>query len=142
MAEDTEMRKCQNEKKLEDFLHSVTEKKANQIYGSSYPLHIKLQIDAAKRRLSAVSTAQAELAREGWEIIAWEKSIQININMMRIKGRIDRVDKNRDDGRIRIYDYKTSDKADNPIKAHIGNPAPNSPAYARVNMGGKEKQIF
>ncbi len=140
MAENADVKKCQDEKKLRDFLCDEAEKWAKYYYGSSYPLHIGLQLDAAKGRLGAVARMQVEIAREGWDIIAWEKRIQAKVCGMLVKGRIDRVDRNRQDGRMRLLDYKTSDKAESPADTHLGTVSPDAAPYLKVNVGGKDKQ--
>ncbi len=140
MAENTDMKNCQDEKRLRDYLYGEAEKWAKYYYGPSCPLHIELQLDAAKGRLGAVARVQVEIVREGWDIIAWEKRIQAKIGGMLIKGRIDRIDRNRQDGRMRLLDYKTSDKAENPADTHLGTVSPDSAPHLKVNVGGKDKQ--
>ncbi|MFC1461032.1 PD-(D/E)XK nuclease family protein, partial [Verrucomicrobiota bacterium] len=47
-------------------------------------------------------------------------------------GRIDRIDENTQDGRIRIIDYKTSDKAWSPASEHLALRRDNTPEYNDV----------
>jgi ATP-dependent helicase/nuclease subunit B len=140
MAQDPDMKRCLDENRLRDFLYYEAERCAKANYGPSYPLHIGLQLDAAKGRLGAVARAHVEMAREGWDINASETTIQAEIGGMLVKGRVDRIDRNRKDGRIRLYDYKTSDKAENPADTHLGTLPLDAVPYLSVDVGGKNKR--
>lgn len=52
-----------------------------------------------------------EITDEDWEVIGLEKEFEIVFNnKARIKGFIDRIDKNKKTGEIRVIDYKTNNK--------------------------------
>ena len=55
---------------------------------------------------------------QGWEIIGTEESFELSINGIIIRGRIDRIEKNKKTGEVRVLDYKTSNTSNDPIKKH------------------------
>lgn len=140
MAKNDEMCRCENDRELRSFLCAEAETWVAKQFGPSPPLQIKIQLDAAQQRLGAAARVQASLLREGWEILNSEMSIEGELNDLPVHGKIDRIDRHRETGRIRILDYKTSDKAEDPDKAHIGSALPDVADYMRVNINGKEKR--
>ncbi len=98
-------------------------------YGAHPNLAIKMQAEIAKSRLHKLASLQAAEAEQGWRIIDVEldigNTIPWEINGHPIKMQIDRVDRHMHSGDIRIWDYKTSGKAADPLKAHIENFKPD-----------------
>jgi ATP-dependent helicase/nuclease subunit B len=76
---------------------------------------------------------------EGWTIQKSEFSIKMPIGGVSIEGIVDRIDKH-PDGRVRIIDYKSSDKESLPDQAHLASPGSEPPEYAIVEVAGKEKR--
>jgi RecB family exonuclease len=98
---------------------------AEEVYGSGrHRPAIRLQIEQARRRLSAFASCQAQLAREGWCIVHAEDDEQDRLSApfpgepIALVGRIDRIDFNLSDCRVRILDYKTSDTSRKPEQTH------------------------
>ena len=140
MAQSDEMRHCENEHTLRNFLYAQTEDWATERFGISPMLQVRIQLDAAKQRLGAAACIQAELVREGWEILHSELKIESELDGMLIRGQIDRVDRHRETGLLRILDYKTSDKTIKPEEAHFSSISPDTPDFAIVSVNGKEKR--
>jgi ATP-dependent helicase/nuclease subunit B len=139
MAGDEGMRQCEKEHELSDFLCARAEDWMKERFGSSPPLQLGIQLDAARQRLNAAAREQVRLVRQGWEIMCSEMVAERELSGMLIRGRIDRIDRHRDSGLIRVLDYKTSDNAESPEKAHIGSLSRNIWEYARVNVNGAGK---
>lgn len=96
---------------------------AADLYGKDCLPAIRLQLEVARRRLLAFSHVQAERAREGWRILHHERTIDgqsapfvVDDRPMYLRGRIDRIDRHEETGRIAVLDYKSS--AAKPDKAH------------------------
>lgn len=140
MARDERMRRCEDEHRLRQFLHSQTDKWINQRFGESYSLPVQIQLDAAKQRLAAAARVQVRLISEGWETVYSEFAVNTEINCMTVSGRIDRIDRHRKTGAIRILDYKTTDRFLIPEEAHIGPSSLEVRDYARVFTRDKEKR--
>lgn len=97
---------------------------AKRRHGEAPSLSALIQLHAARARLGAFATIQAELRREGWSIRETETPFQLSIDPgdgipLTIAGRLDRIDTH-PDGRVRIIDYKTSDKGLAPEETHLG----------------------
>ena len=84
------------------------------------------QVHSLEERLRFFAAEQAELFAAGWEIAYVEKGGAVEVPFavagappdVSLKGRIDRVDRNRD-GRLRVIDYKTSSIVRQPTIAHF-----------------------
>jgi ATP-dependent helicase/nuclease subunit B len=118
MGNDPDMRTCTDAEALADFLRTCAQDTVNKLYGPHPALPIQVSLDAACRRLSAAAAVQAGLAAEGWKIERTEVTLELSINGMPVRGKIDRIDRH-PDGRVRVIDYKTSDKADPPAATHL-----------------------
>jgi ATP-dependent helicase/nuclease subunit B len=140
MSDFSGINQCTDSKKLTRFLYARADEWIADRFGPSHPLQVEIQLDAAKQRLAAAARTQTILAREGWEIVKYEEKVEANLYGMLIRGQIDRIDRHRETGQIRILDYKTSDKASNPSEVHIQPLIPGIPEYARVSVNGKERR--
>ena len=109
-------------------------------FGPSLPLQVEIQLAVAMQRLGAAARVQAGLVRDGWDIIHSEMVIEAALEGMVVRGRIDRIDRHRDTGVIRLLDYKTSDIAQSPVKAHTAAVTPDMRDYARVKIEGKDRR--
>jgi ATP-dependent helicase/nuclease subunit B len=135
-----EMADCQDYIKLAEFLCAEAEKWTTERFGYPLPLQIRIQLDAAKQRLRAAARVQADLVKEGWRILDSEVRISAELCGLPIRGRIDRIDRHSESGRIRILDYKTSDTLQKPDEAHLGSVLEEIPDYMRISVDGKEKR--
>jgi len=140
MGQNESMRSCRDARELARFLHSEAEAWMARRFGTPLPLNLLMQLDAAQQRLSSVARAQAEEAESGWDITLVEHAVEQTIEGIRVFGRIDRLDRHRGTGQIRVLDYKTSDAASTPEKEHLKNPAEDTPDYARVVVGSIPKR--
>ncbi|MDO9542690.1 MAG: PD-(D/E)XK nuclease family protein, partial [Kiritimatiellia bacterium] len=110
-----------------------------QTYGNNHSFPILYAQAIAKQRLRAFAEHQAQASSEGWEIVAREQACQLTISGLKVAGKIDRVDKKRNEERMRIIDYKTSDSAENPAKQHIRESRKEIPDYARLSDAGNKR---
>jgi ATP-dependent helicase/nuclease subunit B len=140
MGEREDLRTTSDVRVLTQFLHERAERWATTRFGPSLPLNLQMQLDAAQERLSAVARAQAAEAANGWDIVLVEHDIEAVIEGVRVHGRIDRVDRHRESGQIRILDYKTSDTAGYPEKEHLKNTSADMADYALVNVNDRARR--
>ena len=140
MAQSDEMSRCEDHLKLSEFLYSEAENWAVERFGYPLPLQIRIQLDAARRRLRAAAWVQAGLVKEGWQILDSEVRIEAELAGMRISGRIDRIDRHIETGQIRILDYKTSDNPQKPDEAHFASARDEVADYMLVDVNGKQKR--
>lgn len=72
------------------------------------PLAVRIQREAMHQRLRWTARVLAEIHADGWEILETEKPIRLSLpGGATISGTIDRIDRHRDSGAIRVIDYKT-----------------------------------
>ncbi|MEN6406665.1 MAG: PD-(D/E)XK nuclease family protein [Thermoguttaceae bacterium] len=113
---------------IERFLDAELDRQLAASFGRD-PLSVVLvQAEQLRLRLHAFARWQAEWARQGWRIEQVEiappsgkAALVVDGSPMGLRGRIDRIDVHRDDGRRMIIDYKTSDTTDTPERAHRRN---------------------
>lgn len=124
---------------LTRFLHTQADGWMTMHFGTSLPLNLQMQLNAARERLSAVARVHAARVAEGWETILVEHPVEATIGGLTVHGQIDRVDRHRDTGDICILDYKTSDNGHEPDKEHLRNPSDSTRDYARTTVAGKAR---
>ncbi|MCA9175079.1 MAG: PD-(D/E)XK nuclease family protein [Planctomycetales bacterium] len=95
-------------------------------FGDERLAPVTVQLYQLRSRLDAFARWQADWARQGWRIEHIEqpesgKPIWLEVDgeqSMRLRGRIDRIDRHQDTGAWTIFDYKTSDRGKSPEEAH------------------------
>ena len=109
-------------------------------YGKNPPLPVLIALDAAEQRLRAAASTQVQTQRDGWETILGERRLTTVLAGVELVGRIDRVDRHRETGRLRIIDYKSSDKAITPESAHIGPASRGGPRFACLQHKSRDRR--
>jgi ATP-dependent helicase/nuclease subunit B len=142
MALNEEMRRCEDIARLQDYLCDRAADWVTERFGRTPPLQVEVQLESARQRLRQAARVQARLARDGWEIVHAEMKIQGQMEGVEIRGKIDRIDRHRQTGNIRLLDYKTTDKGGTPEAAHFGSLSVQGewPEYARVGVAGKQRR--
>lgn len=84
-------------------------------FGGDLPAVLELQGESAAWRLGNFAARQAARRREGWRIVAAERTLQCLIKgrPTLIRGKLDRVDENERTGELAVIDYKTWDRPKN-----------------------------
>jgi hypothetical protein len=87
---------------------------------------VRVQIEQARARLRALAEWQAARTSEGWQIVHGEdteKKLQTSFEvdaatLVKLQGRIDRIDYHERSRTLAILDYKTGDSASKPHQTH------------------------
>jgi hypothetical protein len=154
MGRDRDLWACADAGILGEHLAELAEKNVVRRFGSPLPLAVHISLLAAVERLKAFARVQVALVQEGWDIIEAEAGEnkatrdrwRLKRNGFTISGRIDRIDKNRHTGQIRIIDYKTSDGGDAAIRLHLGTRYEDTPEwnkaiiYKQLKSGAKAQE--
>ncbi len=142
MALNEEMRRCEDIGRLQEFLCAKAADWVAGRFGASPPLQVEVQLESARQRLRQAARVQARLVREGWEIVRAEMKIRGEMEGVEIRGKIDRVDRHRESTRIRLLDYKTTDRGGTPEAAHFGSLSGEGdwPEYTRVDVAGRQRR--
>ncbi|MDM8000263.1 MAG: PD-(D/E)XK nuclease family protein [Dehalococcoidia bacterium] len=137
-----EMRQCEDVDRLREFLADKAVEWVKRRFGRKPTLQVEVQLEAARQRLSQAARIQARLVREGWDIVHAEMQIEGEMEGVQIRGKIDRIDRHRQTGRIRLLDYKTTDRGGTPEAAHFGSLSSDGewPDYARIDIAGKRRR--
>ena len=130
--------KNRKEKELIAYLDRGLDNWIERRFGRTLPLQLEFQRVSAKQRLRAAVYVQLELWEQGWEIVETELNLKMKIDGMLVRGQIDRIDKNKSIGMIRIIDYKTSDQVNNPEGAHLSSLQQDNAPYSIVK--GKNRR--
>ncbi|RXK55026.1 PD-(D/E)XK nuclease family protein [Oleiharenicola lentus] len=119
MARDAAMRECTEAGVIRDFLLADFERRMTARYGRALTLPLLVQQESARQRLSRAAEVQAGQRAEGWVITEVERKFELPVEGIVIAGKIDRIERHEKSGAWRVLDYKTSDSAVDPAKAHL-----------------------
>ncbi|NMC63345.1 MAG: hypothetical protein GYA55_09280 [SAR324 cluster bacterium] len=114
-----------NADEISDFLCSSLSGRCLKIFGWKVLPAVLVQIEQLKERLIAFAKWQAKWREEGWEI----KDIELAFkdkdfilsdsgNILKVTGRIDRIDYHPDQKRFMVFDYKVGDLKSYPENVH------------------------
>lgn len=117
LGESEELRDCTDAARLREFLLERFERVARLRYGAELTLPLVVQLESARQRLRATAEVEARERADGWRTVQVEWKFSFPLGGLTISGKIDRIDRHAD-GRMRVLDYKTSDTAVAPEKAH------------------------
>ncbi len=119
----SDTRDSQQEKQIVEFLNSELDRRVDQLYRGSRLPAVRIQIEQMRLRLQQFASLQAKRASEGWRIVSAEEKVvhplTVDGEEFQIKGTIDRVDVHESTRQVEIWDYKTSDKGDDPTTVHL-----------------------
>jgi ATP-dependent helicase/nuclease subunit B len=121
----TDARHSSRDELIRQCLHDHLSDFIRHRHGEVLSAPLRLQAEIARRRLDAFAQWQAGRVREGWLIHVppeWRPGdgrgeLRVDGAPMRLRGRIDRIERH-EDGRLAILDFKTGDKPADPEKAH------------------------
>jgi len=102
---------------LHAWLAAALDRIVENQFGARPPLAVRVQTEVLRQRLAWLARVQAKWRADGWETIAVEQKIEIPVGLATVVSKIDRIDRHRDHGTLRIIDYKTG-KAKDVDKAH------------------------
>ncbi len=106
-GKDTEARKLSDPKSLLAYLDAALDRTIFGQFGNQPPLAVRIQVHSIRQRLAWFVSKQVESMAEGWEIIDAERKISFESAGLKINGTIDRIDRHRETGQLRVIDYKT-----------------------------------
>jgi len=121
----SEVRHATQDVEIASFLHEQLSRSILKTYGTSPLASVLIQVEQARRRLTAFAEWQAEWRRDGWRIehveIGGRVPVPFPLEDGRpafLKGRIDRIDFHPRHQSWALFDYKTGDSGMSPEKTH------------------------
>ncbi len=111
-------------KSVEGFLIAQLRATARLRFGEKPLPAVRLQLQQLERRLRAFAQKQVLEVQAGWRIDKVEfklesAALDVDGDLVAIRGRVDRIDRHVDGRRWRILDYKTGDDGTKPRAAHV-----------------------
>lgn len=137
------LRDCTDARALEDFLLAAFDRAARQRFGTELTLPLVIQFESARQRLARAAEVLAEQRAAGWvvERVEWKFPAAHALGGIAVRGKIDRIERHATTGRVRVVDFKTSDRPVSPREAHCRRLARTddpSPPLARFSLGGED----
>jgi len=114
---DTEARDFDKADAIHAWLSAELDRVVAEWFGKRAPLAVRIQTEALRQRLLWLARVQAGLRLGGWEVVDVERKVELPVGEAQIVAKIDRIDRHRETGRLRVLDYKTG-KVDGVDKAH------------------------
>ena len=140
-AADPQLARGSDAEKLAARLADLARAKFGASYGPRPSLAVQVALESAIQRLGRFAVLQAELAQE-WEIVSYESKFTLTRGGCEIVARIDRIDRHRRDGRLRVMDYKTFEKIRTPAETHLAPCRQDTPAFAQVDVPNERGRIW
>ena len=114
---DTEAREFEKTEAIHGWLSAELDRVVREWFGKRVPLAVRIQTEALRQRFAWLSRVQAINRVVGWEVVDVERKVELPVGEALIVAKIDRIDRHRDTGRLRVLDYKTGE-VDGVDKAH------------------------
>lgn len=114
---DTEAREYEKTEAIHAWLSAELDRVVAEWFGRRVPLAVRIQTEALRQRFAWLARVQAIHRVAGWEIVDVERKVELPVGGAEIIAMIDRVDRHRETGRLRVLDYKTG-QVDGVDKAH------------------------
>ncbi|MGA3006427.1 MAG: PD-(D/E)XK nuclease family protein, partial [Opitutaceae bacterium] len=141
MGREAALRDCTEAEVLRRFLLAELDRRARALYGEVLSLPVMIQLESARQRLSRAADVQARERAAGWVIEDVERKFVLTIGDLRVKGKIDRIDRHIGTGAVRVLDYKTSDSPAPPRETHLRAPPRGGtpPGWAVFDQNGRPR---
>ena len=114
---DAEARDFSKTEAIHAWLSAELDRVVAEWFGKRVPLAVRIQTEALRQRLLWLARVQACNRAGGWEILEVEHKFEIPAGNVKIIAKIDRIDRHRETGTLRVIDYKTG-KVAGVDKAH------------------------
>lgn len=101
-------------------------------FGKKIPLAVRIQTEALRQRFLWLSRIQAAARQDGWEVVDVERKVELPVGEALIVAKIDRIDRHRETGHLRVLDYKTG-KVESVDKAHRKRTSPSAVLPAHLS---------
>ena len=113
---------------VEETLKSLLDDVVAERFGGGVQPAVAVQLQQLSQRLQRFARDQADWAAQGWRVEAVEWAppggsvpLEVDGEVIALRGRIDRIDRNEHTGQLAILDYKTGENVDTPNRTHGPN---------------------
>lgn len=116
-GKDTVARELENIPALSGWLSAELDRVVAQWFGNRLPMAVRIQTESLRQRLSWLARIQAYQHADGWQVVDVERKVELVVGNALLVAKIDRIDRHRVSGELRVIDYKTG-KVDGVERAH------------------------
>ena len=102
---------------IHDWLSAELDRVVAEWFAKRVPLAIRIQTESLRQRFLWLARIQAQHLMDGWEIVDVERKVELPVGEAKIIAMIDRIDRHRETGQMRVLDYKTGN-VDSVDRAH------------------------
>lgn len=134
LGQDAAMKRSTQAGDLADFLIEAAWAETVRRHGKRPAPLIALQFESLRQQLQHAAEVEAQQREEGWDILHAELMVggaddanPLLIEGARLRCKVDRVERHRSSGHIRVLDFKTSAKLTTPEEAHVKAVSKRSP---------------
>lgn len=134
-GKDEQARNLTSATTLQEWFSACLHDTFDHLYGKKLNIALRLQQRFMEQRLHLFAITQAKAHQDGWRILASEEAIHLPLDVsdLMLTGKIDRIDQHVESGVIRLWDYKSSQKAVKRIEdAHLRSITPSNPHPAHL----------
>jgi len=104
---DPEAKDFENPDTIHAWLSHELDRVVAEWFGKKVALAIRIQTEALRQRFLWLARVQAANRQAGWEILDVERKVELAAGEAKIIAKIDRIDRHRESGQLRVLDYKT-----------------------------------
>ena len=104
---DQEAREFEKTEALSDWFSEALARVVAEWFGKQVPMAVRIQAESLRQRLAWLARVQACERVAGWQVVDVERKVEIPVGDAVIVAKIDRIDRHRETGELRVIDYKT-----------------------------------
>lgn len=116
-GKDADARELENAGTLKAWFAAELDRVVAEWFGKRVPLAVRIQTESLRQRLTWLAHIQASERAAGWQVVDVERKVEIAVGEAMLVAKIDRIDRHRESGELRVIDYKTGG-ADGVEKQH------------------------
>lgn len=116
-GKDVEARELDQTAPLNAWLSAELDRVVAEWFGNRVPMAVRIQTESLRQRLTWLARIQACQRADGWQVVDVERKVELEVGEALVVAKIDRIDRHRDSGELRVIDYKTG-QVDGVEKAH------------------------
>lgn len=142
-GKDKEIREITDPRMIAEWFELEVIRYADSKFGRGRSVPLDIQVASIAARLKRAARVEARERAAGWRIVKVEQDFKLPVQGIVISGIIDRIERHRDTGALRIIDFKTRDRGEPPKPAHCVSVSASTnrdylPDYVFFQLNGKE----
>lgn len=116
-GKDVEARELEKTETLAAWFSAELDRVVAEWFGKRVPMAVRIQAESLRQRLTWLARIQACQRAAGWQVVDVERKVELAAGQSLLVAKIDRIDRHRETGQLRVLDYK-SGAVDGVDKAH------------------------